>query len=185
MNQPAAPTEATRWDEALQELRAAFDASFAVAGALAPLEQEDMLAIVAGDVDLALPLAGVTRLEPRRRLVTLNGGAPGLLGLCGMRGQLVPVFCLARLMGARSIAVHDPWVVLVGAPAPIGLAFERFEGFLRVDKQALTELEASERTRFTRRAFPCRGAHRRVVDIEGVLEVISAATTEPLLSSEE
>jgi chemotaxis signal transduction protein len=179
MNQPSASSEVPRWDQVLHGLRGAFDTSFAQAAALAAPVQEDMLAIGAGDVDLALPLAGITRLEPRRRLATLNGGAPALLGLCGVRGQLVPVFSLAHLVGAKKHAIGDPWVVLVGAQAPIGLAFDRFEGFLRVDTRSITDLAPFARTPFAQRVLAGASTARQVVDIDGVLKMISAQAAPP------
>jgi chemotaxis signal transduction protein len=55
-----------------------------------------------------------------------------LLGVCGVRGQLVPVFSLARLLG-RGADAAPRWIVLAAAGEErVGLAVAVFERHLVV-----------------------------------------------------
>ena len=125
-----------RLAQRLAELRNAFDATFA-----APLlEREEgrqiAITIRAGDTPFAVRLSDIAGVEACRRVVLLPDGMPGLLGLAGIRGQLVAVYDLAALLvggGAASRAGRDParWMLLCAASREIGLAIDRIEGYVR------------------------------------------------------
>ncbi len=67
---------------------------------------------------------------------------PELLGLTGIRGVVVPVFSLARLLGFNSERGQAHWLVFCGdRQSPIALAFETMERLFEV---ASTEIFARE-----------------------------------------
>lgn len=114
----------------LARLRAEFDATFARAPAPPEAEREVLLRVRAGGQVLAVPLRQVDGLHRLPRVVPLPGAPPGLLGLCGLHGQLVAAHDLAALLGLSGAAAPR-WLLVGGGGQPVGLAAEAFEGQLR------------------------------------------------------
>jgi chemotaxis signal transduction protein len=134
-----------RLTERVAELRRAFDTSFAEPIETGGEELASALAIRAGDRLLAARIEELSGVEACRRLVPLPGGAPELLGLTGVRGQLVAVYDLAGLLndaGARAPAsgaaeVTFRWLLLCAGSPEIGLAIEQIDGYLRFSSAEL------------------------------------------------
>lgn len=139
--------EAPVLDSKLAELRRAFDRSFALPPPQAAQEVEDLLAIrVAGD-PYAVRLREISGMMAGRKVVSVPAGAPGLLGLAGIRGGVVPVFGLASILGYGQASGEPRWMILCGVEDPIALAFPDFEGFLRLPKSSLHSDETLQATR--------------------------------------
>lgn len=155
------------------ELARAFDADFArpASGLQAP-DVEDLLAIRIGDTGYALAhqeLGGVFTDKP---VTPLPGGVPGLLGISGFRGALVPVYDLAALLGtARSEAVR--WLVTVAA-APVALGFAQFERLVRVPREAVAA-QAGAAKGYARRAVRIDNELRPILDLASIVEAIRSA----------
>jgi chemotaxis signal transduction protein len=118
-------------------LRDAFDRSFALPPAQAPEEHEDLLAIRVAGHPYAIRLRDITGIVDKRTIVSVPAAAPSLLGLAGIRGEIVPVFGLSSILGHAEPAEAPPWMVLCGTDEPIALAFSEAEGYLRLPKAAL------------------------------------------------
>lgn len=115
------------FDASLFELRRAFDASFAAALPVRGAAPERLLVLRAGLMRLAVRLADVGAIRRMPRRVALPDAPSELLGLVGVRGQLVAVYRLARLLGSE--VEEDPrWLLLGKGEEPLGLALEGFEG---------------------------------------------------------
>lgn len=121
----------------VEELRRAFDRAFADPPATAVTRFEELLAIGLGDAPFALRLREVAGLFADKPITRVPSPIPELLGIAGFRGVAVPVYDLRALLGLGS-AERPRWTLLVtakGATAPgptVALAFERFDGLLRV-----------------------------------------------------
>lgn len=107
-------------------LREEFDRAFALPPTLPDASAQQVLAIRAGGQPLALRLAEIRGLYVERRIQRLPSLLPELLGLTGVRGQAVPVFDLAALLG------HPPqsaprWLALAAGRHSAAFAFEQFE----------------------------------------------------------
>ena len=134
-------------DNKAAALREAFDRSFALPPAQAAHEVEDLLTLrVAGD-PYAIRLGDIAGLVTGRKVVPVPAAAPGLLGIAGIRGGVVPVFGLESILGYGQASEEPNWMVLCGTEDPIALAFPEFEGFLRIPKSSL---HADENLRATR-----------------------------------
>ncbi|MBI4869746.1 MAG: chemotaxis protein CheW [Candidatus Wallbacteria bacterium] len=70
----------------------------------------------------AAELRSVVRLPSTRR---------ELLGICGLRGALVPVFDLSALLGLEADMPSASWCLLAGGNYLVGFAFERLDGYVR------------------------------------------------------
>lgn len=119
-----------------QNLRQVFDRSFAEPHGANAEASADLLAIRANGDPYAFHLAAVTGLFADRTVTPLPGSPAGLLGLAGFRGVLVPVYDLRALLGSPGSGLPR-WLVLVAARAPVALAFDGFDGHLRLPRSAL------------------------------------------------
>ncbi|MFL5344980.1 MAG: chemotaxis protein CheW [Hyalangium sp.] len=115
----------------LAELKAEFDASFTRPAARAEARWEVLLRLRVGGSPLAVPLERLAGLHALPRVVALPGSPPGLLGVAGLRGQLVAVHDLAARLGLPSDE-RPRWLLLSGGERRVGLAVGGFEGQLRV-----------------------------------------------------
>ncbi len=121
-------------------LRRAFDASFAEP-AKAPSPTDDLLALIVGGERRTIRLADVAGLHVDRRVTPVPSPDAAFLGLAAVRGSTIPIFDLGALLGHPRDA--DPrWFVVSRSPAPVGLAFQRFEGHLRVDRAVTAGLRS-------------------------------------------
>lgn len=121
-------------------LRLAFDRAFAEPLRLDGPATEDLLAIRVGAQPCALRLCEIAGLFADRNVTRVPGSAATLIGLAGFRGALLPVYSLQALLGLGG-AKPARWLV-VAAAAPVALAFETFEGQLRVSPDAILASEA-------------------------------------------
>ncbi|MCW8133316.1 MAG: hypothetical protein KIS92_23430 [Planctomycetota bacterium] len=86
--------------------------------------------------------------------------AKALLGLTGLRGDLVPVYSLAQLLGYAR-AEEPAWLLLCGAGHRFGLAFGQNHGCFSVEPGAFG-------------GRPDGAAGREVVAIQGLVHTVVA-----------
>jgi chemotaxis signal transduction protein len=120
----------------LAELKAEFDASFSRPVVLAEARWEVLLRLRVGGTVLAVPLEQLEGLHALPRIVALPDSPPGLLGVVGLRGQLVAVHSLAACLGLPPDE-QPRWLLLGDAGQRVGLAAGGFEGQLRVPPEQL------------------------------------------------
>lgn len=128
--------------QAVLELRAQFDSAFAQAPRVAAAAGPSMLAIRVAGEPYALHLDQIGGLYADRSIVALPSALPSLLGVTGFRGQIIPVYDLAVLLGhARGAAPR--WLVLVRCAQPLALAFDRFEAHFTAAPEDLMRAAAA------------------------------------------
>lgn len=150
-----------------EEFRRAFDASFALPLAPAAAELDDVLQVTVGAAPYAIRLSEIAGLVASRTLVTVPSTAPGLLGLAGIRGQIMPVFSLAALLGAADEVQSPPWLILSPAPDSLALGFSRFDGFLRLPRSAF---HPAPSRRFSHEFITTEAGSRAVIAVPLVVE---------------
>jgi purine-binding chemotaxis protein CheW len=116
------------------ELRRAFDRSFAVAQRVERGGFLNVLAIRIASEGYALRTADVAGLFKDRAVTPVPSAAPGLLGLAGVRGAVVPVYDLRSLLG-QPRGAQPRWLVLAAGSEALGLAFDGFDGQFRVARE--------------------------------------------------
>jgi purine-binding chemotaxis protein CheW len=113
------------------ELRATFDRTYAVSPCSQTLERiEDLLSIRLDGNPYALRTAELSAFTRAPRIVAVPSPIPELLGLCGIRGGVVPVYSLSALFSHRR-EDQERWCVLCGSEEPVAFAFSDFEGYVR------------------------------------------------------
>jgi chemotaxis signal transduction protein len=126
----------------LGDLRRAFDASFALPPPPRDDDLVDLLAVTAGADALAVPLGAMAGLVPDRVVMPLPGSPPDLLGVAGLRGHLVPVYDLIRILSrgrAHGAGRGTRWILLAAGTPVFAVAVDRVDGHLRVPRDAVAE----------------------------------------------
>jgi chemotaxis signal transduction protein len=151
------------------KLRLDFDRGFAAPAQSVQSASVDLIALRVAGEGYALRLAAIAGLYVGRSIVPLPGAAPVLLGIAGLRGSLVAVYDLGALLGhARSAAPR--WVALLRDETAVGLAFEKFEGLLRVAPHEVAPAAGAAPGRRVGEVVRAGGAPRPVVDVAAVLQ---------------
>lgn len=129
----------------LAELRNAFDRERAVPFSSSADEQaESLLAIrVAGD-GYAIRVSEISGITTNREIVALPTHVSGLLGIAGIRGALIPVYSLPSLLGYDTAVEALRWLALCEAHESFALAFDAFEGYLRISIGQIYPAKRSE-----------------------------------------
>jgi purine-binding chemotaxis protein CheW len=157
-------------------LRRAFDERFAAEPPPPPDAAERLLVVALGDARAALRLGDLTGLQAAPTLVRVPDGAPGLLGLAGIRGSVVPVFDLASLAGA-SAPPHPRggWIVLAGTAPRVGLHVAAALGWIDVARASIVALgEGDAGHRHLRELAIVPGSRIAIVDVPAVLRELAA-----------
>ncbi|HEX7822526.1 MAG TPA: chemotaxis protein CheW [Sphingobium sp.] len=79
-----------------------------------------MLTFGVGDTRLALPASLVQEIANLPRIARVPHAPDALLGVANMRGTVIPVVSLARLLGMGDVATHR--IIVVDVDGPVGLA---------------------------------------------------------------
>jgi chemotaxis signal transduction protein len=133
------------------ELRLAFDRAFAEPVRADTTLNEDLLAIRVETQAFAIRLSEITGLFADKKITPVPGSHAALCGIAGFRGAVVPVYDLQILLG-HSSASTPRWLVIAAA-APVALAFEAFEGQLRISRDAILPQPARPEVRSYAREF--------------------------------
>lgn len=158
-------------------LREAFDHSFTLARAGAAEAAEALLAIRVRREPFALRVAELDGIAAARAIVPVKSARAGLLGIAGIRGELVPVFDLAALLGYPGEGERPGWIALAGREERFGLAFAELEGHLTVPRAEL----AAPATPGGHRGpvLHLAGAPRATLSIVSIAAALHLATKEP------
>jgi purine-binding chemotaxis protein CheW len=169
----ATPSRGTGATGRAVELRLAFDRGFAQ-----PVERDaaantDLLAIRVGAETCAVRLREIAGLFVDKKITPIPGSAPALLGVAGFRGAIMPVFNLQSLL-ARSSAATPRWLV-IAASTPVALAFDAFEGQMRLSPDAILPRPPGAPVQSYAREFVRMPAQLcPVIDLPLILDAIKA-----------
>ncbi len=152
------------------ELRWAFDRSFAEAPAEgAPVE--DFLGIRIGPDPFAVRLAEIAGLFADRTATSLPSSITELLGIAGFRGSIVAVYDLRALLG-YPVSEKPRWLI-VAAEMPVGLAFDAFDGHLRIPRKGGASAELTDNARpYIREVLSLGNVIRPVMRVATILEAV-------------
>lgn len=150
-------------------LRTAFDRSFAEPPRLDLTPMDDLLAVRIGDDVFAIRLSEITGLHADKKITRVPGGDPALLGIAGFRGAIHPVYGLTLLLG-RHAETAPRWLVIAAA-APVALAFDGFDGYVRVASETIRPRDASAKDQpYARDFVPIQQRVRPVLHLSSILD---------------
>jgi chemotaxis signal transduction protein len=159
----------------LAELKRTFDQSFAAAPGTNSSAHEDLLTVGIGGDSFAIRLSDVAGLLSEAKVTRLPGSATELLGLMGLRGTLVPVYDLRALLGYPRASA--PRWLLIAAAARVALGFDRFDGHLRLSREAVSAESshgAANHSPYVREVVRTDHDVRPIVHMPSVLDAIAA-----------
>lgn len=116
----------------VEELRRLFDASFAELPDPREVQVEHWLGVGVDGLQAALRLDAISGLYADRVVTPVPTPLPELLGVVGLRGELVPVYSLAALLERGAVQGTPRWFVVARG---VALAFDRFDGYTRVEHE--------------------------------------------------
>ena len=152
-------------------MRREFDRSFALPPPVAETDTGQLLAIRIGAQPFALRLSEITGVHADKKLTRVPGSTPTMLGIVGFRGAITPVYDFAALMGHRR--TDAPRWLVVAKAAQVALAFDGFEGQLRVAPDAIKPQQAhGAGNAFTRDFVQAESLLRPIVSLELVIGVL-------------
>lgn len=160
-------------------LRAAFDAAFARPAGAPERDRVALLALRVGGAGVAVRVLETAGLMAARPIVPVPSRRPELLGVSGVRGAVVPIYSLARLLG-RADDGAPRWIVLASAGTErVGLAVTTFERHLLVPKAELRPAaQAGTAAAHAVEALYDAGEVRPVVSIPSLVRAITQARSE-------
>ena len=168
------------------QLRDEFDHAFSLPTQVDTVQSHHLLAIRTGGAPYALNPEEIAGLQVDRAIVPVPGALPEWLGLAGIRGELVPVYSLAMLLGyERSVAAKPRWVALCGSKQLLGLAFDAFERHLNL---ALPQIAAADpnniKTEHVRAVAQADDVSRPVISIPSITAEIARRCANVVVSKE-
>jgi chemotaxis signal transduction protein len=164
--------ETTIIDHRASELRAAFDRSFAQAPAGANAPTEAFLAIGVGGDHYAVRLSDISGLYVDKKVTALPSDLSDLLGVASFRGVLIPIYDLRVLLGYPA-GPPPRWLVLAAPYKQIGLAFDSFDGHLRLPLDAIAHKDKTQDARqHVAESLRVDGQLRSIVSVASMIESI-------------
>lgn len=153
-------------------LKRAFDDTFGEPAITDRAPLDDLLAIRVGDRPFALRLSEVAGVHADRAVTSLPTMVTELMGIMTVRGALVPVYDLASLLGWPT-STRARWLV-IAAGAPVGLAFDRLDGHLRVPRHTITAHENADPSRHMQEIVQLEDGARPIISLASVLDAIAS-----------
>lgn len=155
---------------AIERMRAEFDEAFAAPRAGGNGAGEMLVAIRAAGRGYALRMSQIAGLARDRKIVAIPSPLPELLGLAGVRGELVPVYSLSAWLG-HGREPTTRWLALCGTGERAGLAFGEIEGQISIQPGQLVA-GAGDAGEHVRDWLRVDGENRPIVDVGSILEGI-------------
>jgi purine-binding chemotaxis protein CheW len=169
-------TKDSKLEGKVAEMRGLFDESFAVALREQVTAPEPMLAITVEGEPFALRVREIDGLAvSKEKIVPVPSRVPELLGLTGVRGVVVPVFSLARLLGFDSERGQMLWLVFCGERhSPIALAFEGMERQFEVASGEIFARQEAHGSRYVSATVGEGATLRGVISVPALVASIKA-----------
>ncbi len=128
--------------------RAAFDRSFSEPEPAPASARIRLLTVRARDRSIAIRLDAITGVLRCPEITPVPSDARALLGVAGVRGEIISLFCLAALMGGTE-PCGGSWAALYGQDRAVGLAFDAIEATVEVAAEELREVVRVDRASYS------------------------------------
>lgn len=159
------------------ELGREFDLSFSRAAELERPAEEKLLVLGLGSRRFAVRSRDVRAIVRTPRIARVPSPLPALLGIAGVRGEILAVFDLAKLLGVGDDEQGLRWSLLAGDAERAALAFPHFERFERVPSAAVARADAGElRVAFVEEVVRLNGEVLPIVGVERLLAGLQTST---------
>ena len=157
-------------------LRDAFDRCFAAAPSTEEEKSDNFLGIRIGGDPHAVALADIAGLFADRKTVALPGRAAELLGIAGLRGEIVPVYSLRAFLGYPPAEEPARWLLLASGVQAVSFAFDRFDGFARVPHSQLSSVPGTMSRGHVHATATIAGVRRSIISVHSIMTAITSRT---------
>lgn len=163
--------------DAAEALRREFDASFALPSTGGGEETDSFLALTVGADPYAIAVREIAGLTAARKIVSLASSMAALLGLAGVRGDVLPVYSLAALMGYAREEKAPRWFVLGKGLGRVAFAFGELEGQIAFPRSDLLAHDGGSGRKHVRAVLRTAKALRGVIDMTSLEETVAEAAS--------
>ncbi|APR85748.1 Hypothetical protein A7982_11097 [Minicystis rosea] len=160
----------------VEALRRAFDERFAEPITPHVEARERFLLVDVGGARVALRVAELAGIHAAGKIVRVPGGAPGLLGITGIRGRVAPVFDLAALLDVAPSARARRFLVLAGPSVEVALLIAEMEGWVEIARTEVRAVVGDAGGPHATEIIAVAGAHVPILSIPSVLREIAERT---------
>ncbi|RAK57551.1 chemotaxis protein CheW [Phenylobacterium deserti] len=98
--------------------------------------QGNVLTFRVGERRLGLPAADVFEVVRQPRITRVPHSPPALAGVASLRGEVVPVVALGRLLGDDAVTASGGRLVVIGGERPLALAVDEVLGLTQAEAQS-------------------------------------------------
>lgn len=127
--------------DTVSQMRESFDLSFTTLPSENVEDKSNCILIRCQTQLFLLRAMDLSSLEKGKRVLQVPSSSVALLGLCGKRGQIVPVYSLAVLLGYSPETLDQGnWLAFIGKGETIALSFTGFEGYVAIPKKQIASL---------------------------------------------
>lgn len=123
----------------LDELRREFDLGFSRPAQIDGSAHEDLILFSIANERYAVRVREVKAILRTPRLACIPSRSSALRGIIAWRGELLPIFDLAELLGHPAQRELGAWSLLAGDTERAAFAFQHFERFERVAATAVSK----------------------------------------------
>jgi chemotaxis signal transduction protein len=160
------------------ELRRDFDATFAAPLSGAGVETWDLIAVRVAGVHYAMFVTEIAELAQGHKIVKLPSRRPDVLGIASIRGNLVSVHSLARLLGHGAEEAREPWLAVCADSGGVALAFGELERLVRLRPDEV-QRSAEGGARYLAGAVRVEGHARPVVSVRAIVASLQTSAPDP------
>jgi purine-binding chemotaxis protein CheW len=129
----------------------------------APDHDGKLLSFRVGDLSLAVAAHEVSQVARWPKVTRVPHAPSCLSGVANLRGMVVPILSLSRLLGREDGAATGGRVILLDRTPSLGLAVDEVTGFARIDDGATTDGRSGARL------FVDEAGTRRLIDLDALL----------------
>lgn len=161
----------TEMEQRLLALRRAFDESFAAPPRASEEQRKSLLVVRTGDGRFAVRLDDLAGIEQSPAIVPLPGGAPGLLGLVGIRGRLFAVYPLGDLVD-RPAQRAPRWLLLTASEQGVAFAVDEIDAFVQALEGDVVPADGGGMGEHVREVLRDGAALRPVISVRSLLAAV-------------
>jgi chemotaxis signal transduction protein len=162
------------------DLRRAFDDAFARRPVPHDDEAVDLLTVRVGPAAFALRVAEVDGVHRCPTVTAVPSKSTSLLGIVALRGELLGLHCIHRLMSGASVNGEARWIVVCRRDA-VALALDDWTGHVRVLESAI-RADESGRNRMAPSVTRVADDQLSVLSVPAIVHAITAGAPEMTLN---
>lgn len=154
----------------VEELRQAFDQSFAEPLRQVEAGRENMLSVHIGQSDYCIRLSELATVAKSKKIVPIPNGPDGLVGVCGLREKLIAVFQLSHVLGTPAHKAAPRWLLVCKGNPEVAFGVEEINAYLQVSPSEMNEVEVNAAGPFVSHIIKRGNQRLGLLDVPAILD---------------